>query len=57
MQLGFGFCYNQLESPNFESFHQPFMAMGSAGHLASQFPWFLPVSIEPKDLHLVVKAE
>ncbi|KUJ16052.1 cytochrome P450 [Mollisia scopiformis] len=41
MEYSFGFMYNQLEAPNFASFHEAFMAIGSSGHIAAQFPWFL----------------
>jgi hypothetical protein len=44
MQYSFGFCYHQLETPNFDSFHQAFKAIGGMGHVATQFPWILPVS-------------
>lgn len=44
-EYAFGFGYDHLESPNFEtSFHAAFMAMGEFGHLAVQFPWIYPVS-------------
>ncbi|CZR53570.1 related to cytochrome P450 [Phialocephala subalpina] len=41
MEYSFGFSYSQLESPNFSSFHEAFMAIGSSGHITAQFPWFL----------------
>ncbi|OKL57675.1 hypothetical protein UA08_06947 [Talaromyces atroroseus] len=41
MQYAFGFSYNQLESPTFESFHEAFMAIGSSAHVASFFPWLI----------------
>lgn len=44
-QYSFGFCYNHLESPNFEeNFHDAFMAVAEFGHIALQFPWVTPVS-------------
>ncbi|PGH02755.1 hypothetical protein GX51_04489 [Blastomyces parvus] len=43
MKYALGFNYKQLESPNFDSFHEAFQAMGASGHLTSQFPWFLPL--------------
>lgn len=39
MEYAFGFSYNQLESPNFKSFHEAFVAIGSSAHVASFFPW------------------
>jgi hypothetical protein len=41
MEYAFGFSYNQLESPNFESFHKAFVAIGSSAHVASFFPWII----------------
>ncbi|KAF1811223.1 trichodiene oxygenase [Eremomyces bilateralis CBS 781.70] len=43
MQYSFGFCYNQLETPNFDSFHYAFKAIGGMGHIAAQWPWVLPL--------------
>lgn len=44
-QYSFGFCYNHLETPNFEeNFHDAFMAVSEFGHIALQFPWITPVS-------------
>lgn len=43
MEYAFGFSYNQLESPNFESFHEAFVAIGSSAHVASFFPWIITV--------------
>ncbi|OJD24340.1 hypothetical protein ACJ73_04297 [Blastomyces percursus] len=43
MKYALGFNYKQLESPNFDSFHKAFQAMGASGHVTSQFPWFLPL--------------
>lgn len=45
MEYAFGFSYNQLESPNFESFHEAFVAIGSSAHVASFFPWVITVNI------------
>jgi Cytochrome P450 len=45
MQYSFGFSYNQLESPAFDSFHEAFMAIGSSAHVASFFPWLIAVSL------------
>lgn len=45
MEYAFGFSYNQLESPNFESFHEAFVAIGSSAHVASFFPWIITVSL------------
>lgn len=43
-QHSFVFCYNHLESPNFEdNFHAAFMAGGKFGHVALQFPWVTQV--------------
>jgi cytochrome P450 len=43
-EYAFGVDYNHLESPEFSaSFHAAFMAAGEFGHVAVQFPWFLPV--------------
>lgn len=47
MEYAFGFSYKQLESPNFESFHEAFMAIGSSGHVAAFFPLILKVGILP----------
>jgi hypothetical protein len=43
MDYFFGFNYAQLKSPEFDSFHEAFVKLGSTGHIATQFPWFLPV--------------
>ncbi|KAK2756502.1 hypothetical protein FQN54_005395 [Arachnomyces sp. PD_36] len=40
MNYAFGFCYNQLQSPNFDSFHEAYLALGLPGHINGQFPWF-----------------
>nr|KMM69127.1 cytochrome P450 [Coccidioides posadasii RMSCC 3488] len=42
MEYFFGFSYRNLENPNFGSFHDALMVMGSSARLASQFSWFLP---------------
>ncbi|CAN9243726.1 cytochrome P450 [Alternaria alternata] len=43
MDYFFGFNYNQLKHPNFESFHDAFIKIGGVGHVATQFPMILPV--------------
>ena len=43
MDYFFGFNYAQLQHPEFDSFHDAFVKIGGAGHIATQFPWFLPV--------------
>ncbi|KAH6304441.1 hypothetical protein HBI39_111580 [Parastagonospora nodorum] len=43
MDYFFGFNYAQLKSPDFSSFHEAFIKLGGTGHIATQFPWFLPV--------------
>jgi hypothetical protein len=43
MDYFFGFNYAQLKSPDFASFHEAFIKIGGTGHIATQFPWFLPV--------------
>jgi cytochrome P450 len=43
MDYFFGFNYSQLKSPSFSSFHDAFIKIGGTGHIATQFPWFLPV--------------
>jgi hypothetical protein len=43
MDYFFGFNYAQLKSPEFDSFHEAFIKIGGTGHIATQFPWFLPV--------------
>jgi hypothetical protein len=45
MEYAFGFSYKQLASPNFDSFHEAFMAIGASGHVAAFFPWVLAVGI------------
>ncbi|KAL5115457.1 hypothetical protein ACEQ8H_006679 [Pleosporales sp. CAS-2024a] len=42
MDYFFGFNYAQLQSPQFDSFHEAFIKIGGTGHIATQFPWFLP---------------
>ncbi|EAT82965.2 hypothetical protein SNOG_09700 [Parastagonospora nodorum SN15] len=42
MDYFFGFNYAQLKSPDFSSFHEAFIKLGGTGHIATQFPWFLP---------------
>ncbi|KAI8938499.1 hypothetical protein NX059_004389 [Plenodomus lindquistii] len=43
MDYFFGFNYNQLNHPEFDSFHEAFITIGGTGHLATQFPWILPM--------------
>lgn len=43
MDYFFGFNYNQLKHPEFESFHDAFIKIGGTGHVATQFPMILPV--------------
>jgi cytochrome P450 len=43
MDYFFGFNYAQLKSPSFDSFHEAFIKVGGTGHIATQFPWFLPL--------------
>lgn len=43
MDYFFGFNYNQLKHPNFESFHDAFIKIGGVGHVATQFPMILLV--------------
>lgn len=43
MDYFFGLNYAQLKSPAFDSFHDAFIKIGGTGHIATQFPWFLPV--------------
>lgn len=39
----FGFNYDQLKHPEFESFHDAFIKIGGVGHVATQFPMLLPI--------------
>jgi hypothetical protein len=43
MDYFFGFNYNQLRHPEFDSFHDAFIKIGGVGHVATQFPMILPV--------------
>lgn len=43
MDYFFGFNYNQLKHPDFESFHDAFIKIGGVGHVATQFPMILLV--------------
>lgn len=43
MDYFFGFNYDQLKHPEFESFHEAFQKIGGAGHVATQFPLMIPV--------------
>ncbi|ORY17344.1 cytochrome P450 [Clohesyomyces aquaticus] len=43
MDYFFGFNYGQLKDPEFNSFHEAFMKIAGTGHLATQFPWILPL--------------
>ncbi|TVY88201.1 Cytochrome P450 monooxygenase, partial [Lachnellula willkommii] len=43
MEYFFGFTYKHVEAPEFLSFHEAYMGFASAGHIAAQFPWFLPL--------------
>ncbi|KAF2847374.1 cytochrome P450 [Plenodomus tracheiphilus IPT5] len=43
MDYFFGFNYDQLKHPEFDSFHDAFIKIGGTGHLATQFPWILPM--------------
>jgi len=45
MDYFFGFNYNQLKHPEFESFHDAFINIAGVGHVATQFPSILPVSM------------
>ncbi|KAH8712013.1 cytochrome P450 [Phaeosphaeriaceae sp. PMI808] len=38
MDYFFGFNYDQLKHPQFESFHEAFVQLGGTGHLATQIP-------------------
>jgi hypothetical protein len=44
MDYFFGFNYGSTKDPGFSSFHAAFKLVGMTGHIAMQFPWFLPVS-------------
>ena len=51
VEYAFGFCYNQLESPEFSgSFHDAYMMAGEMGGLAVQFPIIHAVSITSHDV-------
>ncbi|KAF2439814.1 cytochrome P450 [Karstenula rhodostoma CBS 690.94] len=43
MDYFFGFNYAQLKDPEFASFHEAFIKIGSAGHVATQFPAIFPI--------------
>lgn len=43
MDYFFGFNYGSTKDPSFSSFHAAFKIVGLTGHIAMQFPWFLPV--------------
>lgn len=43
MDYFFGFNQGQLKSPQFASFHEAFKNMGVTGHVASQWPFILPM--------------
>jgi cytochrome P450 len=43
MDYFFGFNYNQLKHPEFDSFHDAFIKIGGVGHVATQFPMILPI--------------
>ncbi|EMD63707.1 hypothetical protein GGP41_005656 [Bipolaris sorokiniana] len=43
MDYFFGFNYNHLKNPEFESFHDAFTKIAGMGHLATQFPMILPI--------------
>ncbi|KAF1994629.1 cytochrome P450 [Amniculicola lignicola CBS 123094] len=43
MDYFFGFNYGQLKHPEFDSFHDAFMKIAATGHVATQFPWILPL--------------
>ncbi|TVY27685.1 Cytochrome P450 monooxygenase [Lachnellula hyalina] len=43
MEYFFGFTYSHVESPGFLSFHEAYLGFISSGHIATQFPWFLPL--------------
>ncbi|KAH6881768.1 cytochrome P450 [Alternaria rosae] len=43
MDYFFGFNYNQLKHPEFESFHDAFIQVGGVGHIATQLPMILPI--------------
>lgn len=45
MDYFFGFNYNQLKHPEFDSFHQAFIKIGGVGHVATQFPMIIPVRV------------
>ncbi|OAG02462.1 cytochrome P450 [Paraphaeosphaeria sporulosa] len=43
MDYFFGFNYAQLKNPEFASFHEAFIKIGSTGHVATQFPAIFPI--------------
>lgn len=43
MDYFFGFNYDQLRHPEFDSFHDAFIKIAGVGHIATQFPWILPM--------------
>ena len=45
MDYFFGFNYNQLKHPEFDSFHDAFIKIGGVGHFATQFPMIIPVRV------------
>ncbi|KAF2703817.1 cytochrome P450 [Pleomassaria siparia CBS 279.74] len=43
MDYFFGFNYAQLKNPDFDSFHDAFLKIGTTGHIATQFPSVFPI--------------
>jgi cytochrome P450 len=43
MDYFFGFNYDQLKHPEFDSFHDAFMKISATGHIATQFPFIFPL--------------
>ncbi|TVY33221.1 Cytochrome P450 monooxygenase [Lachnellula occidentalis] len=42
MEYFFGFTYKHVEAPEFLSFHEAYMGFALSGHIATQFPWYIP---------------
>ncbi|KAH6670406.1 cytochrome P450 [Halenospora varia] len=43
MEYAFAFSYKQVQSPNFDSFHEAYVTTSFLGHYTGQFPWLKPI--------------
>lgn len=49
MEYAFAFSYKQIQSPDFNSFHEAYVTTSFLGHYTGQFPWLKPVMMSMPD--------